>query len=172
MKAIDIENLLKAELVGKNYDPYGWEVGNAVRNYLANNGFDGSKLTYERDRRGSTIYIAVNAPRNLGGPCKFITIEVKKAKGKTHCWGCDWSYKDFLVSTYQYTTVEEACEAAVDLIYNNKEKRDDKLSKAQDIFKILKDAGYSESTATELVRLASENGYSLARAVYRPDEKY
>lgn len=172
MKAIDIENLLKAELVGKNYDPYGYEVGNTVRKYLANNGFDGTKLTYDRDRRGSTVYIAVNAPRDLGGPCKFITIEVKKAKGKTHCWGCDWSYKDFLVSTYNYTTVEEACEAAVALIHNNKKKQDDKLSKAQSIFQMLKDAGYSEYEAEDLVKLAAENKWTLSRAVYRPDEKY
>lgn len=171
MKAIDIENLLKTELVGKSYDSYGYTVGNKVIEYLANNGFDRSKLMYDKGK-GNTIYIAISAPRDLGGPYSFITIEVKKAQGAYHRWGYDWNYKDFLVTTYNHDTVEESCKDAVAAINARKKRLDDKLSMAQNIFQMLKDAGYSEWDAEELVKTAADNRYTLASAVYRPDKKY
>lgn len=174
MEAIDIENLLKSTYVGKPYDSYHGNVGNTVLNYLASNGFDRSKMTYEKSKNYSgTLYIAVYAPYNAGGNVSFITIETKKKKGNTHhAWYgsyCDWEYKDFLVTTYDNETVEDSCKKAVGIIQTRLNINKSREDKAQELFDFLKAKGYNKYDAIELVRFASDRRYTLSDNVY--DEK-
>ena len=172
MKAIEIENFLKSELVGKEYSPYGYEIASKVMDYLAKNGFDRSKLTYNRNNSGSNIKIYINVPSDLGANGLFLSIETKKKRGDCHRWGYDWKYHDFLVTTFGYETVDEAYESAINYIEERKRVRETRLNKAKHIFELLKEEGFSECEAIDLVEAAKNSKYDLARQVYRPGDKY
>ena len=164
LNAVEFENYLKNELIGQGVS---WRAGNLetkayqyIQAELKKQGVsdeDRRKFNVTNQYKSFNMKIAYNG-NWIGEIC------VKREKGKYHSsyWGngyYDWTYKDIHVELYDVNQIIEEAEVYE---FALKQKQEDDLVKAKEIFKLIKTTyNLNNSEARDLIVKMYDNKYSL-----------
>lgn len=162
MNLQQFEGLVRDNAVGKEFSAYGGAAWSAVSKAV--DAFGAKGVVYI-DQDNQDIYLKV-AGYQIG------KVTIRKQKGdKHHNWYgsyCDWTIRDVEATFYGEPDLQAAIDKALDAKKAAEAAEAAKNAKALKLWQYLKDAGYNETEADEVLRAAYANRYEFGRKVFRP----